>query len=150
MGRLDIPKITWNDGTAHTLSFGYPLDQARSWREPDGAHELAIAPSGTRDAWTGRHEPRLVGLVRWVPTSDGTTPSGDSITGWDGSAGWGAFLEFARNGNTFEFFPDKGTATSITSVLVEPMRGEPDVEDDGTRTFRLVIASTSSTTYTGY
>lgn len=149
MGRLDIPKIEWDSGP-NTLEFGYPLDGVVTWPEPDGRHELVVAPSGTRDAWKGRHEPRLSGQVRWVPTTDGTTPAGDPITGWDGSTGWSAFLEFARNGNTFEFFPDRTTATSITSVLVEPLRGEPSTEDDGTRTFQLVIGSTGGTKYTGY
>lgn len=149
MGRLDIPKIEWGSGP-NTLHFGYPLDNARSWSEPGKGREYAQAPSGTRDAWIPRHEPRLVGVVRWIPTSDGTTPAGDSITGWDGSTGWRAFLEHAREMNTFDFFPDKDTASSISSYLVEPLEGNPDIEDDGTRTFRLVIASATGTQYTGY
>lgn len=150
MGRLDIPKIEWNDGSAHTLHFGYPLDEALSWSEPRPGSERAMAPSGTRDAWITGFEPRLVGVVRWVPTSDGTTPAGDTITGWDGSEGWRAFLEFAREMNTFDFFPDKGQASSISSYLVEPQDGRPDPEDDGTRTFRIVLASEDGSEYTGY
>lgn len=148
MGRLDIPKI---EASGNVIEFGYPLDNARSWVEPMESTEQVVAPSGVRAAWVTRQEPRLRGDVRWIPTSDATTPAGDPITGWDGADGWRWFLEHARAMNTFEFFPDRSVASSITSYLVDPLKGEPDLDEDGTRTFTLVIAAESaSDRYTGY
>lgn len=147
MALFRIPKITWS---GNTLEFGYPMDAAVSYGEPQEGSQLAVAPSGVRDSWIVRTEPRLAATVRWIPTSDVTSTGHAPFTGWDGSAGWRAFLDYARGGDSFEFFPDRGSGTSITSYLVEPWRGEPGQERDGTRNLRLVIASASTTQYTGY
>lgn len=146
-----IPKIVW---TTNTLEFGWPLDAAVSWSEPAEGSEFGVNPSsGEFDAWIVREEPRLAATVRWIPTANafgwGTVP----ITGWDGATGFNEFLKWARlGGNTFAFHPDRDSPTSITSRLVQPLRGEPPMERDGTRTFRMVIASVgvSPTEYTGY
>jgi hypothetical protein len=147
MALFRIPKITWN---ANTLEFGYPMDAAVSWPEPVEGSVLVAAPSGARDGWIVRDEPRLAGTVRWIPSANITTTGYAPFTGWDGAAGWAAFLSYVRLGNSFAFFPDRTLGTSITSYLVSPFQGEPGQGGDGTRALRLVIASSSSTEYTGY
>lgn len=143
-----IPKIQW-DTAPNTLEFGWPLDAAVSYLEPVEGSTLVVAPSGVRDSWIVREEPRLAATARWIPTTDGTG-FGVPITGWDGATGWRAFLSFARTGQTFEFFPDRDLVTSITSHLVSPFTGEPPQERSGERSIRIVIASADSTTYDGY
>ena len=147
MALFRIPKIVWN---ANTLEFGYPLDSAVSWEEPVTGSQWVIAPSGARDAWIVRSEPRLVGSVRWIPTDTIASTGYAPFTGWDGATGWRAFLAWVREMNTFAFYPDRDSGTNITSYLSLPLLGEPGMDRDGTRTLRLAIASSGSTTYDGY
>lgn len=139
-----IPKIVWG---ANTLNIGYPLDNAVSYPEPVEGSDLVVAPSGTRDVWIPRTRELLVGDVRWIPTTDTSDPV---ATGWDGATGWAAFLAYGRKGNSFEFYPDANSAISISSYLLEPFRGEPPIESDGSRRLRLKIESVDGSAYTGY
>lgn len=139
-----IPKIVWN---ANDLDIGYPLDNAVAYPEPVDGSDLVVAPSGARDAWIPRTREILVGDVRWIPTTDTTDPV---ATGWDGATGWAAFLAYARKGNAFDFYPDRSSTTSISSYLLEPFRGEPPIESDGSRRLRLKIESVDGSAYTGY
>lgn len=139
-----IPKVVWN---ANDLDIGYPLDNAVSYGEPVEGSDLVVAPSGARDVWIPRTREILVGDVRWIPTTDTTDPV---ATGWDGAAGWAAFLAYARKGSSFDFYPDRSSTTSIASYLLEPFRGEPPIESDGSRRLRLMIESVDGSAYTGY
>jgi len=150
MARGDIPKIAWGTGYANTLYFGYPLDNAISWSDPRAGFEVAETAAGTEDAWDPGVWYLLTGDVRWIPTSDDTTPMGDSITGWDGATGWRAFLEWARPKQSFRFYPDKDVASYIDSYLVQPNSGAPSLEKaDATRKFTLAIRNASND-YSGY
>lgn len=146
MALFRVPKIEYDVGPK-ILEFGYPLDAAVAWREPVEGSQFAAAPSGARDAWIVREEPRLAGSVRWIPTTVIASPP---FTGWDDVDGWNDFLTFARAMNSFDFFPDRTLGTKITSHLVAPLSGEIPLEPDGTRNMRLIIASADATTYDGY
>lgn len=149
MALFRIPMIHWDTGP-NVLEFGYPIDAAVAWDEPLEGSNLIVAPSGVRDGWIVRDEPRLAGTVRWIPTDNIADTGHAPFSGWDSANGWAAFLSFARKGNSFLFFPDRTLGTSISSYLVSPFSGEPGQAQDGTRTLRLVIASDSATKYTGY
>jgi hypothetical protein len=82
---------------------------------------------------------------RWIPTTDTATQ-----TGWDGTTGIRAFLEWARQKNAFRWIPDASTpGTYVTSYLVEPFQQAPSIEANGYRRFRLVIRN-CTTAYDGY
>jgi len=145
-----IPKITWGASFANTLHPGRPLDNPVAWSEPLGGYEVLELPGGSRDAWDPGTEERLAFDVRWIPGTATTTPEGNTQTGWDGSTGWAAFLDWARGMSSFRFYPDKDEASYHTCQLVNPHRGGPQSEDDGTRRLHLVIADTGGNAFTGY
>lgn len=151
MARGDIPRITWGAAFVNTLEVGYPLDSALSYADPRPEQEVSRVASGTEDAWVIGDDYILEGDARWIPAANGTTPAGDTITGWDGSTGWRAFLAWARQANQFRFIPSKAVpGTYILSSLVEPMMGPPTLEDaDLTKRMRLKIRNVSSE-YAGY
>ena len=84
------------------------------------------------------------GSFRWLPTTGSV-----GQTGWDGVAGWRAFLEWSRQKNQFRYYPDKNSGTYYTSYLVEPVNGSHDIEPDGTRSVRVKMRN-SSGSYEGY
>lgn len=131
----------------NTLSFGYPLDSAVSYPEPREGSEWAQAPSGVEDAWDGGADELLEGDARWIPTVNTTDPV---ATGWDGAAGWAAFLTWARKKNALRLYPDRDSASFVDCYLVEPMQGAPSTEDDGSRALRLKLRSTDGSAFTGY
>lgn len=148
MARATIPKVTWGASFANTLNFGQPLDNAVAYSTPREGSEWVQGASGARDAWLMGHNQRLRGTVRNVPTSNTTDPL---ATGWDGSTGWAAFLEWARDSNAFRFFPDKDSGSFHTSYLIEPLQSAPGLEQ-GTqdRTFDVEIEEVDGNRYTGY
>lgn len=151
MAAGEKPAILWGASFANTLEFGYPLDQAVTYPEPREGSEWAVAPSGEADAWITGTSQLLSAVARWIPIADGTTPEGTPITGWDGATGWGSFLTWARAWNPFRFVPLRtDTLTYVESLWVDPMRGTPPLEDDGTRRLPFVIRSTADTAYTGF
>ncbi len=148
MARADIPKITWGAAFVNTLNFGYPLDLSMAWSEYR-THEQIRAPSGEEDAWVGGLDYFLRGNVRWIPTSTGTTPAGDAITGWDGATGWDAWIQDAGAKGLFRFFPDKDLGGFFVSSLVE-VQLPPGLEGaDLTRRFSWHIVNTTSA-FLGY
>ena len=147
--RGKFPKIVWN---GNTLTFSEPLEKPVTWPQDRPGTEVAEAPSGTRDAWHTGSYWFLAAVVRRVPRVSGTSVWGHSDTGWEGATGWAAFLEWARKGNTFAFYPDKDAGTSFTCYLLEPGQAQPQpsLEEDGTRRFSLKIRTTDGTEITGY
>lgn len=140
------PKITWSASFANTLTIAWPLDDWRSYSQPREGSVFTQAVSGLEDAWVHGTDYYLSGVVRWIPTTDSTSPV---ATGWDGSTGWRAFLEWARQKNAFRFYPDATSGTYIDSYLVEPMSGDHGVEANGNRSIRIVIRN-STNSYDGY
>jgi len=148
MALADIPKITWGTSFANTLNFGFPLDNPVAWNDPREGSEVLVMESGARDAWTLGTDEFLAGDVRWIPGQNTTDPV---ATGWDGSTGFKAFLAWARDMNKLRFYPDKNSGTYHTCYLVEPLKGEPPAEPDGTRRIRLVIVDDGTQgAFTGY
>lgn len=132
------PKITWGASFVNTLTIAYPLDDWRSYSEQRGGSITLQVESGTEDAWDMGSDYVLEGSARWI-TSTGTNPSG-----WDGSTGWRAFLEWARLKNVFRFYPNADVNTYYSCYLVEPLNGQHTLEMDGTRSIRLVIRNPTS------
>jgi hypothetical protein len=142
------PKITWGTSFASTITFGYPLDSAVSWTEPSEGSVIRRLTNGVMDAWIEGHEARLRAEVRWIPSTATTTPV--AATGWDDVNGWCDFLEWAREGHIFRFYPNSSTGSYISSQLVGP-EDAPSLEDtDGTRKFTMELRSTDGSLYTGY
>jgi len=140
-------KIVW-DG--NTLLSPEPLDFALSHTNVREGSERAKAPSGTRDSWITGHDQTLAGEVRRIPGEDEVTVYGHTATGWDGATGWAAFLEYARDGGTFTFFPNKDAGTVYTCSLIQPFEENPTSESNGYRRLSLVIEDTSGTRIIGY
>lgn len=137
-----LPKIVWS-GSVNTINIAYPLDEWRSYSEPRAGSVFTQVESGEEDAWVIGTDYILEGVIRWIPNT--STVSG---SGWDGSTGWRAFLENARQKYTFRFYPDKNSSTFNTCYLVEPMNGAHDLEPDGTRSVRVKLRASSS--FDGY
>ena len=144
--RAKRPKILWGSGFANTLSFGYPLDNVQAGDEPRAGSVVDQAPSGVEDAWTVGTDYVLSADVRYIPQTDTASPV---ATGWDGATGFRAFLQWARDKNLVRVYSDKDGGTFIDSYLVEPMSGQPELEEDGTRRLRIKIRN-ASTAYDGY
>jgi hypothetical protein len=146
-------KITWGDAFANTLNCGYPLDSANAYSESrDGSIDTQYL-SGVEDAWLTGVDQYLTGDVRWIPRVDITTPEGNAYTGWEGSTGWRAFLEWARAKNVFNFYPDPvGAPTTFQPCyLVEPSKGPSGLEADFTRKLSpFTIRTSDGSVFTGY
>lgn len=139
-------KITWGAAFANTLNIAYPLDDWRSYSTFREGSEFAQSFSGIEDSWITGTDYVLEATVRWIPTSNTTTPL---ATGWDGATGFQSFLEWARQKNQFRYFPDTDAGTFYLSYLVEPLDGLHELEPDGTRSVRLKIRNTSGS-FAGY
>lgn len=142
----NIPKITWSDGYSKTLSFGYKMDSVVTYAPADDASQFALLQNGNEYGWIPNTSYVLEGDIRWIPFEDTTNPVAN---GWNSVDGWREFLEYARTKFPFRFYPDKDSATYITSYLVEPINGTHGLEIDGTRRIRLVIRN-NTTPYEGY
>lgn len=144
---LTRPKITWGSSFVNTLNIGYLFDNPTSYSNPlDGSERIKLT-SGGEDSWIVGYEYFLRGRVRWIPTANSTNPT---ATGWDGTTGWRAFLEWTWNSNPFRWYPDKDTASYKLSYLVTPdFKAAPAIEMDGSRTLSIVIRNTTSD-YSGY
>jgi len=143
---ITIPKIVWWYDYSKTLSFGYGLDNVITYSSSDENSQFALLQNASEYSWIINTFYILEADVRWIPYNDTTNPVAN---GWNTTNGWREFLEFARAKNPFRFYPDKDSATYITSYLVEPINGTHGLEIDGTRNVRLVIRN-NTTPYTGY
>jgi hypothetical protein len=128
-------------------SFGQPLDSALAFPVPREGSEWGQADSGERDAWLIGDDERLRGVVRNIPTADTADPV---ATGWDGPTGWAAFLKWVRAMNVFRWFPDAASGAFQPCYLVEPLQGEPALEENGDRALELVIEDADGNPFTGH
>lgn len=142
------PKITWGASFANTLNIGHPLDNPVAYPDTREGSEVVVTPAGGRDAWTTGTDEFLEADFRWIPGVDTTDPL---ATGWDGATGWAAFLDWVRDMNAFRFYPDKDGGTYYTCYLVEPLKGPPGSESDGTRRLHMKIVDNGTQgAFTGY
>lgn len=146
--RQKLAAIAWGAAFANTLNVGYWLDDVTAGDEPRAGSEQLQSPAGSEDAWTVGTDYVLQCKVRWIPQSNTSSPL---ATGWDGSTGFRAFLQWARDKNAFKFYPDVSDLTTHIDncYLVEPMTGQGAFEADGTRVVQLKIRN-ASTPFDGY
>jgi hypothetical protein len=131
---------------ANALTCAYPFDEAMSYSPPAEGSEMVFLPNGEADAWDTGERHVLEGAIRWIPQEDTVTPV---ATGWDGTAGWRAFLSWARRGNPFWFCPDAtDLSTGWTVYLQAPWDEKPDTEADMTRAVRLTLRGLAA--FSGY
>lgn len=140
------PKIEWGTSFANTLNVGYPVDNFSTWSEPRQGSQWVQSYSGLEDSWIIGYDYYLSVDIRWIPTSDTTSPV---ATGWDGATGWRGFLEWSQAKNQFRYYPDQSLGTFYLSYLVEPFEGGPSLEPDGTKRITLVMRNADSA-YEGY
>lgn len=139
---------------------GLHLDDARSWDEPREGSEWVKAPSGVEDAWIVARDYMLEGDVRWIPTVDEAAPH--NRTGWDGrrehaliNSGWSSLLDFASSLRaTIVFVPDRDDASKFHNTYIQAPRDEsnrrPDLEQDTTRRFTLILRDSDDVPFEGY
>lgn len=127
------------------------LDQPVAWEEPREGSAWVQGASGTEDAWIQGTDYHFAGSVRWVPKADRDTPA--SVSGWGlpnertaVNTGVAALLRAGRQKDTLFFMPDRIQGFSIygvSCVLVDPIRGEPEVLPNGDRAFRLHLRAST-------
>jgi hypothetical protein len=133
----------------NTLEFGYPLRQARSWTAPSEGSDRVRYPSGEERAWIDEEDGLLEGTVFHIPAEDDET-SFAPISGWNGAAGWQAFLEYAWAGNPFAFWRNRAVSGSaLTCQLLAP-RDPPQPGPAGTRRLTLRLRTTNTGRFGGY
>lgn len=135
----------WIDGTqiwvAPILEFGFPMMGARSWTQPTPGSEKVVYPSGASATWLGEHDALLEGQVIHIPAIDSITAGGPQ-TGWNGPAGWQAFLRWAQRGYDFAFYPARTVDAFWTTALAEPLP-RPQPEPVGQRRLTLRLRSSA-------
>ena len=143
-----LPQITWGTSFANTLNIGYPIDKWNSYSTPRKGSKMVQSQSGIYDSWVLGVDYFLECELRWIPGANTTTPL---ATGWDGTTGVRAFLEWAQLSNQFRWIPDMNVSgTYITSYLIDPFdKTGCTLEGDGTRNLKITIMNTS-TDYSGY
>lgn len=132
-----VPRIRWGSTLQDEIVFGLPLERPKSFGQPREGREEAQAPSGVEDAWTLGTDRMLLGAVRMIPTED-RLPYPRS-TGWLGSAGWDAFLEYARDKGGFRVYPDSRN-------LLDSPRLTTDTNADGVANDWPSAAAANATT----
>lgn len=149
MGASTALAYLWGASYANTLYPGFLPDKAVAWSEPREGSDFAKVSSGVEDSWIVGTDELLALDHRWIPAADITDPV--VATGWDGATGWRAFLAWARAKNIVRVCPDAGVLTSYQEIyLVDPMKGEPPQESDGTRKLRLTWRDANDTAFTGF
>lgn len=139
------PKIVWN---GNTITFGTPLLNPIAYSKPRDGSKWVTSPSGAEDAYILGTDQLLQGVVPWIPRNDAARPK--PATGWNGATGWRAFLEWARQKNTFTFYPDAAGATTYTCYLLNPITDPPELEVDLTRRITLLLRTSDDTPFDGY
>lgn len=143
---MAISKITWSGSFLAQVNIPYPIDNAVGYSVPREGSEWSQAVSGIEDANILGTDYVFEGDIRWIPNTNSTNPL---ATGWSGSNGVQSFLEWARQKNTFRFYPN-ASGTFVDSYLVEPMMDAPTLEPDGTRRIHIKIRNAGSSSYSGY
>jgi hypothetical protein len=144
--RLALAKFLWGAGLANTLTIGYRLDSVVSGSDCRDGSAWIQAPSGVEDAWITGTDYVISFELRWIPQVDLASPV---YTGWDGTTGVRAWLEWMRAKNLGRFYPDATAGTFIDSYLTDPMKGLPTAEADGQRRLPITLRN-SSTPYDGF
>ena len=125
----------------------------RTYSEPARRSVVLELPSGIRDAWVPAHQQKWTGEIRGVPW-EGFDATANVWYGWEGAGGWRAFLENARVGGQFSFFPDQDDdGTSYDCQLEAPIditNGGPQPDWTMHRRFPLTFRTVDNTEILGY
>lgn len=131
------PLILWGAGYLNTLRLGRPIYSAVSGREAREGSEWVETTSGVRDSWIVGRDYVMDFEARWIP--DGG--DGSSVTPWSGPTGWQAFLDWARDSNTFRLVPDDAYPAAYVDscYLADPLRGAGAIDALVRRTMTLRV-----------
>lgn len=137
-----IPLILWGTNFENVLQFGYPIDSPVTGRKPRDGSEFGQSASGIEDAWITGYDYELSADFRWIPDDQQTDPVASP---WGGQTGVQAFLDWARQKNTFRYVPDKTVPDFYVDgcYLVEPLDSHGTLESDATRNLHLLIRNPS-------
>lgn len=97
------PRIRWGSGYTNAADIG-AFDNPNAYPEPREGSDFDMSPSGVEDSWIVGDDWFLEGDVRWIPRDDSLSPK--RAAGFNGSAGWGVLLPWARQKNILKFHPD--------------------------------------------
>ena len=119
---MPVSKITWGTGFENELIFGYSLFDVITDREPREGSEWIQGASGIEDAWITGRDYTMHCEARWIPDNPGGALGETPVSG---PTAFQAFLDWARDKNTFRFVPDASVPLFFVDscYLVEPVRG---------------------------
>lgn len=137
-----IPQILWGTNFENVLQFGYPIDSPVTGRKPRDGSEWGQSASGVEDAWITGYDYELSADFRWIPDDQQTDPVASP---WGGPVGVQAFLDWARQKNTFRYVPDMTVPDFYVDgcYLAEPLDSHGSLESDATRNLHLLIRNPS-------
>jgi len=116
---MPVARLLWGPTFENQLILGDPLFDLVTDREARQGSEWIQGTSGIEDAWIIGRDYILTGQARFLPDASGT------VSPISGGTGWQAFLDWARDKNTFRFVPDQTLPQFYLDgcYLVEPLTG---------------------------
>lgn len=143
--RGKVPRITWGGSFAVSLVFDLWLDRAIAY-DTILWQANAEGYDGSNDGRSQGERSMLAGTVRRIPRVDR-----NGVTGWEGSQGWRAFLQYGLDMQVFRWHADEtDLATYFEAYLVEPADGKCGEEINRFRTIDLVIERVDGLPIVGY
>lgn len=130
-------QILWGTSYLNVLKLGRPIYNVVTGREAREGSEWAETTAGVRDSWIVGRDYVQDFEIRWVPDGgDGAT-----YTPWSGPLGVQAFLDWARDSNTFRFVPDDTYPSAYIDgcYLADPFRGAGGLDQLIRRTMQMRI-----------
>lgn len=132
MAVFTVGRFLWGTNFENIIEHGWPLDNVVCGRRPRAGSDWVVSPGGVEDSWITGFDYEMTASLRWIPRANTTTPVVQ--TGWAGSTGVQAFLDWARAKNTFRYVPDINAPLFYVDgcYLEAPMADPGAVEPDGT------------------
>lgn len=133
---MPVSALSWGSSFQNRVILASSLLDMVTDRPPRDGSEWVQAPSGVEDAWITGTDYTLQCRAAFIP--DG----GASPTPVSGTVAWQAFLDWARQKNTFRFLPDVTNPAFYVDgcYLVDPVKGfgvlGPDIKRQLTFTIR--------------
>lgn len=123
------PRLLWGSGYANALDLAAPLEDVLSYSRPREGSEWIDTKAGGREAWLEGTDYLLAGRARWIPTETALV-GGRRVSGWQGTDGWDAALQWLRDGNTGRYYPD-GRNLVISPTMSTDSNADGVVDDWG-------------------
>ena len=122
---LPLPKIIYDPGTGvTTLAFTFPPVQKPLLDDREATRHDSITSSGLRQSALERVDIVKNLMMEFVP--------------WADMPAWGAFIDYAIQGGTFQYFPDSSLSAFQTWELVDS-NFKPSYSVRGISKFTLVL-----------